>query len=84
MRYRFHAKAAGNVLMLESAADAVLTRTDTRPRVAGADADVAGERHVPLRQRAGPLMGMIKRSLAANMPIIRGAKPPPVWAGLVR
>ncbi|WP_298829615.1 DUF1840 domain-containing protein [uncultured Piscinibacter sp.] len=101
MSYRFHSKAAGDVLMLEPEGDAVLTamgivpakrgiiepaamaaalraiegaieRSEASPTAAGAEADDEGERYVSLRQRAWPLMEMMKRSLAANVPIVWG------------
>lgn len=101
MSYRFHSKAAGDVLMLEPEGDAVLTamgivpasrgiiepaamaaalraielaigRAEASPTAAGADADDEGARYVSLRQRAWPLMEMMKRSLAADVPIVWG------------
>lgn len=101
MSYRFHSKAAGDVLMLQPEGDAVLTamgvatasrgiiepaamaaallaiqgaigRAEASPAAAGADADDEGARDVSLRQRAWPLMEMMKRSLAADVPIVWG------------
>lgn len=101
MTYRFHSKAAGDVLMLGPAGDAVLQAMGIAPARQGiiepaampaalraVEAAVARDEAAPastvvqdgdedgaavsLRQRAWPLVEMMKRAHAENEPIVWG------------
>lgn len=99
MTYRFHSKAAGDVLMLGPSGDAVLKAMGIAPAAQGiiepaampaalraveaavaldesrqtgaADAEEDGDA-VSLRQRAWPLLEMMRRAQAAGEPIVWG------------
>ena len=76
MIYKFKSKAAGDVIMLAASAEPIL-RLEAAQVQAEKEAAADGRRApageaVSLRQRAWPLVEMLKRSHAANAVIVWG------------